>query len=67
MAYSRKIPNKGLQLRTWNFQHTGVLIKYNVEIPGVNKKEVEFPVVIKKITWNFHGSLVSGMWHWFLS
>ena len=44
MAYSRKIPNKGLQLRTWNFQHTGVLIKYNVEIPGVNKKEVEFPV-----------------------
>lgn len=48
MAYSRKIPNKGLQLRTWNFQHTGVLIKYNVEIPGVNKKEVEFAEGLRK-------------------
>ena len=48
LGYSRKKLNRGggWVLWTWNFP--GVLKKEHVEIPGSNKKELEFPAVIKK-------------------
>ena len=64
MGYSKKNPNRGGGEGAWGQADGGrvedmefpmVLKKENVEIPGVNLKEVEFPRLFKeKIKWNYH-------------